>query len=171
MAQHNAEHIQVHLAYELKFLLVAATTWEAARRDELRHAHRIPHLMTMSMESAFVHTRALCEFLAEPKTDQWARLRVHEPVRIPLWDVYCTPMHDKVLHLNPRRPYRSTGELADGLKDQVIELARAVLVAWDEVAAQPTMEALAPSMAQARKMAITEGRMVAEHFGVPAVFD
>ncbi|MCA1697044.1 MAG: hypothetical protein LC749_21265, partial [Actinobacteria bacterium] len=91
-------YIETHLAYELKYLLVGATTWSAVHA-EVGRGPWPHHLVVIAMESAFVHTRTLCEFLS--LEEGWARgpRSPHLVPALPLWHRYCGPMHMKVCTL------------------------------------------------------------------------
>ncbi len=132
------DYIETHLAYELKYLLVAATTWTAVHEEQDRGSYP-DHLVVMAMESAFVHTRTLSEFLL--KQEGWSKDRrtPHSRPKLPKWNHYSQPMHTKVLHPSPDRPYAPEVRKGDDLKDQVLDLASEVLAGWDTVAAQPGM--------------------------------
>jgi hypothetical protein len=161
-------YIETHLVYELKYLLVAATTWAAVHAEADRE--RWPdHLVVMAMESAFVHTRTLCEFLT--LEEGWSKGRSrHEAPALPLWNAYHAPMHMKVLHPDPRRPYAPGKREGDDLKDRVADLAREVLMAWDQVAEQDEMAMFRSVMAQARRSAVADSRLSARRMGITPLF-
>jgi hypothetical protein len=161
-------YIETHLVYELKYLLVAATTWAAVHPEAARE--RWPdHLVVMAMESAFVHTRTLCEFLTLEEGWSRGRSRHHAPA-LPLWSDYHGPMHMKVLHPDPRRPYAPGDQGGDDLKDRVVDLAREVLIAWDQVAEQDAMATFRSVMALARRSAVVESRLSASRMGIMPLF-
>jgi hypothetical protein len=82
------ESIEKDLLYELKYLLCAATEWEAQRVlvGELPQQAKIPepcaHIKVYSMDSAFVHARCLYEFsLAADILDVWGRFSKHPDLK------------------------------------------------------------------------------------------
>lgn len=161
------DYIAVHLRYELKYLLVDATTWSAVRREEDRGPHA-PHLVVMAMESAFVHTRVLYEFLTHD--EGWSKKTPHERKQSDLWDEFKTPMHTKVLHPCANRPYVPTNTSADDLKDKVVDLALDVLRLWDEVAGDTAMVHVHDDMTEARRFAVEDALHSARWFGVAPSF-
>lgn len=162
-----SDYLAVHLHYELKYLLVDATTWAAVRSpgDRGRHA---PHLVVMSMESAFVHTRVLYEFLTHD--EGWAKRTPHERRQSDLWDEYKVAMHTKVLHPGANRPYEPTNTSADELQHRVVDFAHDILALWDDVAAEKAMAAHRDTMTDSRAYAVEEARRSADWFGIPPVF-
>jgi hypothetical protein len=161
-------YIETHLVYELKYLLVAAVTWSAVDAE----ADRAPwpdHLVVMAMESAFVHARTLCEFLA--LEEGWSKDRSpHDAPPLPLWNEYCEPMHMKVLHPDPRRPYAPGERKGDDLKDRVVDLAQEVLAGWDQVADQEGMAVFRASMVRARNSAVADSHRAARRMNARAPF-
>jgi hypothetical protein len=167
MAFDLRKYISIHLAYELKFLLVAAATWTAR---EHHGENRPDHLAVMAMDSAFVHARVLYEFLTREPRSGWETKRTpHDAVASDLWAEYSAPMHDKVLHPSPKRPYRPTGTTADDLHGQVLNLSRDVLRLWKGVAAQSVMEPYRVAMHAAAETAVQEAANAAERLRAPAV--
>jgi hypothetical protein len=160
-------YIETHLAYELKYLLVAATTWSAVH-DEKRRAPWPDHLVVMAMESAFVHKRTLCEFLT--LDEGWAKKSPHRAPALPAWDVYKGPMHMKVLHPDPRRPYAEKKRPGDDLPGQVLKLASETLGGWDGVEAQVEMDAYREAMNAARVTAIGDACRAAQRMKVRPTF-
>jgi hypothetical protein len=163
------QYIEVHLAYEIKYLLVAATTWSAVHAETERAAWP-NHLVVMAMESAFVHTRTLSEFLG--LEEGWAKGRrsPHQPPMLPIWSQYDRPMHMKVLHPDPRRPYAPGQYDGDDLKDRVVDLAQEVLGAWDQVAEQAAMTEFRNSMVVAREIAVDASQRAAHRLRISPVF-
>ena len=161
-------YIETHLVYELKYLLVAAVTWSAVHAETDR-APWPDHLVVMAMESAFVHTRTLCEFLG--LEEGWSKDRSpHHAPPLPLWNEYREPMHMKVLHPDPRRPYAPGKRKGDDLKDRVVELAHEVLGGWDHVADQECMAVFRASMVEARGSAVADSDRAARHMNAPSLF-
>jgi hypothetical protein len=122
------------------------------------------------MESAFVHTRTLCEFLN--LEEGWGKgpRSPHSAPSLPLWHQYSGPMHMKVLHPDPRRPYMIGVQDGDDLKERVVDLALEILVAWDAVAEQPEMTAFRTPMLTARQRAVADGRNSAARMSVQPLF-
>ncbi len=161
-------YIDIHLAYELKYLLVTSTTWTAVRAEGVR-AKWPDHLVVIALESAFVHTRTICEFLR--LREGWSKDRSpHRPTDLPLWTAYESAMHMKVLHPDPRRPYQPGEQAGDDLQTRVVDLAGEALRAWDEVADQPEMAEFRPQMMRARITAVAEAAHAARRLGVARVF-
>jgi hypothetical protein len=79
-------------------------------------------------------------------------------------------MHMKVLHPDPRRPYAPGKRDGDDLKDRVVDLAREVLMAWDQVAEQDEMARFRSVMAQARRSAVADSRLSARRMGITPLF-
>lgn len=161
-------YIDEHLAYEMKYLIVAATTWSAVRHEADR-ARWPDHLVVFAMDSAFVHTRTLCEFLKLKA--RWANgpLSPHSPPPLPVWSHYSGPVNLRVLHPDPRRPNAAAAHDGDDLKDRVIDLAREVINAWEQVAAQVQMSGFREAKTQALANAIAEGQRSATRMNVPPI--
>lgn len=160
-------YIETHLGYELKYLLVAATTWSAvhAEGDRWRGPN---HLVVMAMESAFTHTRNLSEFLL--LEDGWRKRSPHQPPDLPLWGKYQRPLHMKVLHPDPSRPYLPGERGGDDLNDRVVDLATEMLNGWAVVSEQPAMAALREVMDAARAVAVAEAEDAAGRMGIESPF-
>lgn len=156
-------YIATHLAYELKYLVVAATTWTAVHMERDRGAWP-DHLVVMSMESAFVHTRTLGEFLL--RDQGWASRSPHEAPELPLWNAYSSALHTRVLHPSPTRPQGSQVGRGADLKDRVLDLAREILDGWDEVRRQAVMAFVAGDMLAAHTTALAEGVRAARRLNV-----
>jgi hypothetical protein len=160
-------YIDTHLAYELKYLLVAATTWAAVHHEVDRRPWP-DHLVVLAMESAFVHTRVLYEFIGGE--EGWGNRSPHSPLRSDLWQEYQGPMHQKVLHPAPTRPYQPTGTTADDLKERVVDFALDVLDLWERVAQQQVMRHHRTSMEDARRNAIRDAERSAQILKISPVF-
>lgn len=161
------EYIDVHLGYELKYLLVAATTWRAVHDPASRGRHP-PHLVVLAMESAFVHSRVLYEFLH--LEEGWAGRSPHAAATSVLWAEYRTPLHEKVLHPSPRRPYAEGALAGDDLKDRVADLAGDIVQVWRDVASQTAMEPHREQMLDAVSGAIVDATQTAAWFKVGPIF-
>jgi hypothetical protein len=120
------------------------------------------------MESAFVHTPVLYEFLHFE--EGWAGRSPHTVTVSSLWTAYKTPMHEKVLHPSPRRPYEP-GEMAgDDLKDRVVDFAADILTMWRGLGGQLPMRLHAETMTIAADAAVVDATSTADWFGVQRVF-
>ena len=161
------DYVAVHLRYELKYLLVDATTWSAVHREEDRAPHA-PHLIVMAMESAFVHTWVSYEFLTHD--EGWSKKTPHARKQSDLWGEFKTPMHTKVLHPGANRPYVPTITSADDLKDKVVDFAVDVVQLWDEVIVDPTMAHVHDDMRDARRFAHEDALYGARWFGIIPLF-
>ena len=167
MAFDLTHYIDVHLRYELKYLLVAVTTWKAVHDAPQRGPHA-PHLVVLAMESAFVHTRVLYEFLH--LEEGWAGRSPHAVSVSSLWTAYKTPMHEKVLHPSPRRPYEPGAMAGDDLKDRVVDFGSDILTMWRGLGEQPAMRSYAATMTSAADAAVADASSTAEWFGIERVF-
>jgi hypothetical protein len=168
------QYIEVHLAYELKYLLVGATTWSAVEHPADRAAWP-DHLVVMAMDSAFVHARNLTEFMT--LDGRWKGDPPKRPARsphavpaLPVWSEYCESLHMKLLHPDPLRPYQPGGRGRDDLKDRVVDVASDVLTGWDDITAQAAMGPHRLAMEEARAQAVRDATGAAQRLGVAPVF-
>lgn len=161
------DYIGVHLAYELKYLLVAATTWQAVQHPGDREPWP-PHLVVMSMDSAFVHARVLYEFVT--REDHWKRTAAHMPRIAPLWVKYEDAMHRRVLHPDPRRPQAAGTQHGDDLKDRVVDFARDLLALWDDITTDPQMRPYRSTMSNTRAAAVADAKQVADAMRIAPLF-
>jgi len=162
------DYVDVHLRYELKYLLVAATTWHAVH-DPQHRGPRAPHLVVLAMESCFVHTRVLYEFLH--LENGWAGRSPHTVNASSLWTAYKAPLHEKVLHPSPRRPYAPGAMAGDDLKDRVVDFAADILTMWRDAAAQPAMSPHQAMMTSARDAAVADATSSADWFHMQPIFE
>lgn len=167
MAFALTDYVDVHLRYELKYLLVAATTWKAVHDPRHRGPHA-PHLVVLAMESSFVHTRVLYEFLH--LEDGWSGRSPHTVNASSLWAAYRKPLHEKVLHPSPRRPYQPGAMTGDDLKDRVVDFATDILTMWRVLGGQQAMRPHSATMTMAADAAVADATLTAEWFGIQRVF-
>jgi hypothetical protein len=130
------DYIDEHLRYELKYLLVGATTWSAVNDPDDRGPHA-PHLVVLALESVLVHTRVLYEFLHHE--EGWADRSPHSVTQSEFWASYKKPLHERVLHPSRRRPYAPGKMVGDDLKCRVVDFATDILTMWRDVAGQVAM--------------------------------
>lgn len=161
------DYIDEHLRYELKYLLVGATTWRAVHDPENRGPHA-PHLVVLAMESVFVHTRVLYEFLHHE--EGWAGRSPHSVTQSELWATYKKPLHEKVLHPSPRRPYVPEAMVGDDLKYRVVDFATDILTMCRDVAAQVAMRSYKTTMIDASNAAVVDATSSASWFAIEPVF-
>jgi hypothetical protein len=169
-------YIGVHLAYEVKYLLVGATTWKALDREQtLSLDRRRPDVARLAMEAAYVHVRNLNEFFR--RAEQWKTkpntppYSPHSKVASPLWAELGGAVHAKLLHPDPlKRPYQSTGERADQLMSMIVEFAEEAVDAWVTVSRQRQMEPYRQEMIQALNVAIEEASDAARWLGIEPLF-
>jgi hypothetical protein len=168
-----ASAIEVDLLYELKYLLCAATEWEAQRvlvgkppkMEEPCH-----HLMVYSMDSAFAHARGLYEFFTTPEKTvlrneekNFNRLTWHDysPNAIQRsnpYDAFRVPLHGRVMHVcKDRSGY-------DEIKNEVVTLAADILDVWDRFSKHPDLKDYAALLHATRKRAIKEAENVANQY-------
>jgi hypothetical protein len=89
---------------------------------------------------------------------------------LPLWNEYCEPVHMKVLHPDPRRPYTAGERKGDDLKDRVVDLAEEVLAGRDQVAGRGGMAALRASMVRPRNSPVADSHRAARRMNARALF-
>jgi hypothetical protein len=133
MTQTPEEFVQTHLAHELEYMLIAATTWCGCHPDRRRSWPR--HLVATAEYAAFVHERSLYEFFCESGGAYDARKHVGHPTALssPLWMKWEKHLNTAVMHLWKRwkGPTPVIGE--DHLKDQVADLACDLVRLWQEL--------------------------------------
>jgi hypothetical protein len=164
--RHPGLQISSAARYELKYLLVSATTWSAVSDPEDRGPHA-PHLVVLAMESV-VHTRVLYEFLHHE--EGWADRSPHSITQSELWATYKKPLHKKVLHPSPRRPYAPGKMVGDDLKYRVVDFATDILTMWRDVTGQVAMRSYKTTMISASNAAVVDATSSATWFELEPVF-
>jgi hypothetical protein len=158
------EYIRVHLYYELAMLLVAATTWREAR-DRDRHPL---YLREMAMDSAFLHARVLYEYLT--KDQGWADRSPHPRQGSDLWDKYHGPLHWKLMHPGPHRPYETHVGPGDDLMYRVEDFANDILRWWGVVTEDASMADYRDDLLFARRRALDDAAEAARRLGIRTLF-
>lgn len=163
------DYIGVHLFNDLRWLLVAATTWSVCKANPERTEAWPPHLIVMAEDSVLVHARALFEKLTGPK--YWeGRLQLAQWPISELWDDYSSAVNQKVMHLSPKRPYAPGVLPGDDLPDQVASLAQAALDLLDDFARCEEVEPYRPTIVATRTKAIAEAQRSAAWLGVDQIY-
>lgn len=110
-----------------------------------------------------MHERAFFEVFCESKGSGARGLLGHEPaLSSEVWVRWRTPLNSATAHLYSRWKDAAPVRGGDHLKDQVVDLAHAVLALWREFEQQVAGSEVAEVMAEARHRAIAESDKVAD---------
>lgn len=153
---------------ELRWLVCAATEWDAEGRRGSDGPQPCFHIQVYAMDSALLHARSLYEFFTatdesirrnrkkKPLTwrDFGARCRQSSAT----YDRFIKPLHGRVMHLCWDR----TG--FQEVKSQVAVLALDLLGLWDGFCAEPEVAPYSALLRRKRDEAIGEARRVAKQY-------
>jgi hypothetical protein len=160
--------IEEDLFNELRWLLCAATEWDAYDKlmDEPSQLARIQepcyHLKVYTMDSALLHARSLYEFFTATKQTKkrrtwWDYSRTAGQTSAK-YDDFRKPLHGRVMHLNKDRSgYKE-------IKKEVVNLAIDILKLWNKFSEKPGLEPYANLFNKYRDLAIAEAESVAERY-------
>ena len=163
--QDAQEFISVHLYYELRCLLGAATVWQAFKDADAGHD------VSIAMDSAFVHARNLFNFLTpvvqRPRWDIGVSELGPQPQTSAFYDTWREPLHAHVLHTRSR--FTPTN-VKNGVRInmQVIAFANEVLRLWSELEADPSAAPYAAALKDARERAMKDAANDASKHGMKA---
>lgn len=173
-----AEAIENDLFNELKYLLCAATEWDAQQKlvAEPTQVQTISepccHLKVYTMDSAFTHVRSLYEFFTMEKADVLRHKRGNHN-RLTWFDYSPNPsvrqtsnkydqsigdLHGRVMHLSQNR----SGY--DEIKNEVVNFATDILDVWDRFSKSPELKDYASLLDTFRERAIEEAEAVANQY-------
>jgi hypothetical protein len=131
------EYLDVHLFYELHWLLHAATEWSI--QDELNLGIAGSNVQNYAMDSAFLHARVLFEFFCG--TGEWGNYyRCREFVGVDFLKSDCYSnwagsLHRGAMHAQGRSgpaPLKSAAGEEKELKEMPVEFAHEILRLWKE---------------------------------------
>jgi hypothetical protein len=174
MAVSISKWVEENVYNDLRWLIVAATTWQACRdgRSSASRDSMPPHLVVLAMDSSLVHGRSLLRFFCERAgVDGKARRRcgVIEPLDSPLFDEIGDELNTYLMHLGTGR---ITGHARSGdrvhLKYRVVEVVQEVDRLLNVMIGmlRPMSPHVADSFADARRRAIKNGANCATFFGI-----
>jgi hypothetical protein len=128
------EFVNTHLAHELEYMLMAATTW-CAWHDDTRD--EMPkHLGATAEYAAFVHHRSMYEFFCEDDK-QSCLARGHVGCQIALqsqiWDDWRRHINAAVAHLKERWKNAPPVHDDEQLKNQVAVFSMDLVRLWSEL--------------------------------------
>ena len=159
------ESIEIDLLYELKYLLCAATEWEAQRilvGEPPTIKEPCAHVKVYTMDSAFVHARCLYEFFTSTKPPgdkvNWQNFGQNAGQSSAKYDTYRDALHLRSIHLGKNRASQ------DEIKNEVVNFATDVLDLWDFFSKNPDLKDYAIVLDQTRKQAIKEAEAVANQY-------
>lgn len=155
--------IEQDLFNELRWMLVAASEWNASVATDFRP---VDHFQVIAMDSTFLHARALYEFFIDGQNPTWnprpdtANAKRDFNVSIvptATYRQYIDGINKRLFHLDINRPTPEKGGNpipGKDVNDKVVVVAQDVLDAWDKFAS------LAPAyksiMDQKRSQAIKD---------------
>jgi hypothetical protein len=131
----KANYIEVHLFNDLRWLLGAATEWSV--QDQLKLEIVGYDVKVYTMDSAFLHARALFEFFVQPTTDNHYGSDRFLGTVLKSDSYSCNwsgPLHTFLMHAQDRsspRPLKSAGVDKD-LNQMPVEFALEILKLWKD---------------------------------------
>ena len=158
------ELIDNDLYNELRWLLCAATEWDADRKLQEQPCFRHPfHLSVYTMDSALLHARSLYEFFTatepiRPERRTWRDYSRDARQESDKYNEFIKPLHGRVMHLNRDR------DGYDPVKDEVVNFASDILRLWDDFSKKPGLGPYAGLLQKYRKQAIDEAADVAKQY-------
>lgn len=172
-----SEAIEKDLFNELKWLLCAATEWDA--HDRLigkppqipKIQEPCPHLKVYTMDSAFLHARSLYEFFTAPNGSKPRNKKRKGRNRLTWYDYshaarqiskkynqFMEPLHGRVMHLDKDRAANAE------INSEVVKFATDILCLWNGFSSNPALRPYAELLDKFRDQAIREAESVAERY-------
>jgi hypothetical protein len=170
-----AQYIEKDLYNELRWLLCAATEWDA--HDKLiGEPPQVPkikepcfHLKVYTMDSAFLHARSLYEFFTateaavkrNAKKDlklTWRDYGSKGPQKSQRYSKFIKPLHGRAMHIEKGRAG------LDEVKKEVLNFASDILNLWNRFSRSSDLVQYSGLLDQARKKAVGEANKVAEQY-------
>ena len=173
-----SEAIENDLFNELRWLLCAATEWDAHDRL-IGEPPQIPqiqepcsHLKVYTMDSSFLHARSLYEFFTATertvlrnKKNGLRRLTWYDYSRNPTvrqtstkYDQFRQPLHGRLMHLDQNRSGYNE------VKKEVVNFAADILDLWNGFSTHPDLSLYASLLDKFRDQAIGEATGAAERY-------
>ena len=158
------ENIEKDLFNELRWLLCAATEWDAYKKlvetgkiDEPCH-----HLQVYTMDSVFLHARSLYEFFTATNIRQqritWRDYGRDTGQTSEIYNGLMEPLHGRVMHLDKGRANHKE------VKGEVLTIAKDILQLWLNFSRKPEVAAYTPMLDEHRRRALHEARDVADQY-------
>jgi hypothetical protein len=171
--------INQDLYNELRYLLIAATIWQACHdigNDDPKKAESHPHhLVVLAMDSAIMHARALYEFFFDHGDFESAGAQRDFGVtidRTKLYDEYKHTINKRLFHIDTRRPRpekRGGGRrVKRDINRKVKLIADDVLGLWDQFSDE--LPGFKRQLSGARRKAIAEATKAAKSIDGRIVF-
>jgi hypothetical protein len=161
-------YIEKDLYNELRWLLCAATEWDALHQliGEPPQVPKIKepcfHLKVYTMDSALLHARSLYEFFTATRfTGGRLTWRAYSPQACQQsgkYDKFMKPLHGRVMHIDKDR----AGYVE--IKKEVVNFASDILDLWDGFSKTSGLAPYLGLLDQFRKEAIVEAEKVAEKY-------
>jgi len=161
------EFVDTHLAHELEYMLMAATTWCAWHLDTREENPK--HLGTTAEYAAFVHQRSMYEFFCdEDKQATLARMHVGCYVALPsqLWTDWRRHINAAVAHLKQRWKKPPPVHNGEQLKNQVAAFSIDLVRLWSDLE-QNTQGDIAAALAGHRERIVDYVNRCAVKMGTP----
>jgi hypothetical protein len=169
------DKIETDLFNDLRWLLCAATEWEAHRKlvDTGKIKQPCYHLQVYTMDSVFLHCRSLYEFfIADGKKQNRLTYRDYnkstgQPAST-TYGEFKDALHARGMNLGRNR----SG--CKEIKNKVLDFANDILEMWSTFSTKPGMEPYRGVLGRLQQMAKDEARHVAEQYkerGFESPFD
>ncbi len=170
------KYMEEDLFNELRWLLCAATQWDAYERLVAKPfqtpgvAEPCFHLNVYTMDSAFIHARTYTSF-SLPRRKQlrkiireikkrltWCDYNLAGRQKSKKYNEFMKPLHGRVMHLDKDR----SGY--DAVKSEVVNFAKDILELWDGFTKKAGIDKYAELLKKLRDDAIREARHVASQY-------
>jgi hypothetical protein len=156
--------IETDLYNELRWLLCAATEWDAQQQVIETDSAKQPcfHLKVYVMDSVFLHARNLYEFFTATRKRP-DRLTWHDygqPARqtSATYDRFINALHGRGMHLgNDRSSY-------EPVKHEVLNFANDILRLWAAFSGKPGIRPYKKALDDCHRRALNEANKVAEQY-------
>ncbi len=136
--EESLNFIDKHLYNELRWLICAAASWKVVK--DKGTAGFPSHFIVFTMDSAFLHSRALFEFFTHTNPNSKPNLVTYQNfnctrLESELYHNWMGPLHCYLMHIENRE---SSGNIIDGkhLNEMVFEFAVEIVRLWKEFSNQ-----------------------------------
>lgn len=168
---------------ELRYLLVAATSWRIAKSSNPRSLPK--HFIVLSMDSAFLHARSLYEFFTgDPSRDEgggrepasWKLFGAARQKSV-LYEKWGETLHARLFHLRRNRPQPTSAKrgtrgtkLPTDIKEEVVNFAHDLLALWQSFTQDPALLDYRTTLDTKRAGAIREADLTAHRYNMISEF-
>jgi hypothetical protein len=133
-------YLENHLFNDFRWMFCAATEWwiqEEFKRGVIKDGIEIGHHDVYTMDSAFLHARALFEFFTKRRNDYHCSCEefIAKELQCKRYANWADPLHKHVMHFQTRDDPKQLGGFSDGMKalnKMPVDFALEVRKLWKE---------------------------------------